>query len=403
MFLALAVAFPSGSSAQQEAFVAAVRELGQTVTGEARKARERASERMAAALAEWDRRILERESSTERELRDAPPQRAFQLRVELGLVYGQRGHWTDALRQLDAAAALQPDASDLHVLRGLALDAAAKAEDAARAFRMAWDLDPQNPVKAYYVLPHAAAEDRQRARQALTAAYQRILAQPTRSRRAPFPTLGAISETVSPTPIVADVALLTSAGKLEAEGRIPEARRGYEAALAGTLAGRSLVLVAIGRLAQVDGDLPGAIDAFRRAVQLNPNDPVLHRELAAALAADARHDEAFAELVAALLIDAGDASALAAIGQHYLDGGRYTDAVAALRHTLRVAPDRFETHYALATALTHLGETTAAAAELDRFELGRQQRVAQRRRELNDAVEREEALRRTAGERGRAR
>jgi tetratricopeptide (TPR) repeat protein len=169
----------------------------------------------------------------------------------------------------------------------------------------------------------------------------------------------------------------------EAAGRIPEARRGYETALAGTLAGRGLLHVGIGRLAQVEGDVAGAIEAFGRAVRLNPNDPVAHRELAGALAADDRIDDAFAELVAALLIDPADVSVLAAIGQLFLDNGRHAEAVVPLRRTLQLAPGRFETHYALATALTHLGETADAAREREHFERGRQQMVEKRRRELD--------------------
>jgi Flp pilus assembly protein TadD len=169
----------------------------------------------------------------------------------------------------------------------------------------------------------------------------------------------------------------------EAEGRIPEARRAYEETIAGTLAGRSLLYVGIGRLAQVDGDLAGAIDAFRSAVRLNPNDPIVHRELASALAADGRVDDAFAELAAALLIDPADASVLAAIGQLFLDSGRYADAVEPLTRTLQLAPARFETHYALATALTHLGKSSEAARELERFERARQGMVEQRRRDID--------------------
>ncbi len=260
-----------------------------------------------------------------------------------------------------------------------------------------------------------------------------MLAEQPAPRGAPFLTLGAINDSLSRTPIVADaalsegfgllaagvyaeavaalrrstpatgdspLALFTSAGRLEADGRVPEARRAYEAAVAGTLAGRSLLYVGIGRLAQVDGDSTGAITAFQRAVRLNPNDAVLRRELALALAADGRHDDAFAELVAALLIDPSDALAQAAIGQLYLDAGRYADAAAALKRALQLAPDRFETHYALATALTHLGETQAAAAELDRFERARRQKVEQQRRELDAAVAQEEAIRQQSGDRG---
>src|SRR4029079_18726143 len=87
----------------------------------------------------------------------------------------------------------------------------------------------------------------------------------------------------------------------EKENRVSEARDGYTAALAGALTGRSVIYVAIGRLAEVEGDGPAAIDAFEHAVRLNPNEPLMRQELATALAAAGRRDAAFAELVAGLL------------------------------------------------------------------------------------------------------
>jgi tetratricopeptide (TPR) repeat protein len=280
-------------------------------------------------------------------------------------------------------------------------------------------------VKAYYALRHSSGREREGPRATLNNAYQQLITTTPRvePRDALFVPMGAINEQLWSAPIVGDadladgfarlaagdysgaiaalrrpavtaespLASLASAGRLEAEGRISEARRAYEIALTGTLSGHSRIYIAIGRLAQVEGDLAGAIAAFQRAVRLNPNDGVMHRELALALAADGQHDDAFVELVAALLINSGDASALASIGQLFLNTARYGDAAAALRRALRVAPNRFDTHYALATALTQLGDTKEAAAELDRFERGRQQQVEQRRRELNEAVQAEEA------------
>src|SRR5262249_6325949 len=127
-----------------------------------------------------------------------------------------------------------------------------------------------------------------------------------------------------------------------------------------------------------------AIDLIARAARLNPNDPLVHRELASALAADARIDDAFAELVAALLIDPGDPLTMGAIGQLFLDNGRSADAVTALTRTLQLAPERFETHYALGAALTQLGRTSEAAREFELFERARAQMVQKRRSDLDD-------------------
>src|SRR4029077_16823788 len=99
--------------------------------------------------------------------------------------------------------------------------------------------------------------------------------------------------------------------------------------------------------AQVEADAAGALDAFAQAARINPNDPNVHRELAAAYAAEGRADEAFGELLAALLIAPREAQAHASIGHLYLDSGHDAEAVPAFERALELKPDGFEVRYAL--------------------------------------------------------
>ena len=427
---------PSTAHAQLETFVGAVRELVEA-TGRPGASRSNdiraAASRMGTALVAWDRNIRALEARADRAVPGAPDQGAYQLHVELGVAYRTRGRVVEALREFDAAVALRPSASDLQVLRALTLETAGRSEEAGEAFRAAWNLDDRDPVKAYYVAQRpgaGTAADRNRARARLTDTYRRVAFDAARPAAAPFMTVGAIPDNLSRTPVVADdltldgFALL-SAGRFsdavaalnaaqaereraedsplahlargqrdEAQNRVADARREYQAALAGTLVGRSVLLVGIARLAQVDGDPAGAIDAFARAVRLNPNDPNIHKELASAYAAEGRADDAFCELLAALLIDRRDAQVHAAIGQVYLDSGRNAEAVAAFNRALEMMPDRYEIRYALATALTRLGNTAEAARQLDLFDRLRREALERRRRDLANEVEREDALRR---------
>jgi Flp pilus assembly protein TadD len=403
--------------AQPERFAEAVSDLAKIARVDVRQRPPMAPliDRLASALAEWDRSISALEARTSAELKGAQESRTFQLHVELGLAHRRRGNFADALREFDAAAALMPRASDIHVLRALTFDAAGDMENTRRAFHTAWSLDPQNPIKAYYVVSYRSGTDLDRARQTLMAAYNRTLQ--GGKKNAPFLRPDVLGNALPEgTPVIADATLapafalfaaakyheavdalrrlspssppddsprahFTRAQSYEAENRIAEARREYEAALTGTLAGRSLLYVGMGRLAQVEGDYSGASDLLSHAVRLAPNDPMVHRELASAFAAGDRIDDAFAELVAALVIDPGDALTTAALGQLFLDSGRYADAVAPLTRTLQLAPDRFETHYALGAAMTHLGRTSDAAREFELFERARQQMVDKRRQE----------------------
>ena len=399
-------------AAQESAFLAVVRDLA-TTRGDIVVARDR----MAAALAEWDRQIASLQKQVDSKT-DAPDlDRAFQRHVDLGLMYRRRGRLDEALRQFGAADALRPGASDVQILRAMTLETAGNRDEAGRAYRAAWTRDAASPVKTYLVLRRTRnleGAGRERARDTLRAAYGRILSG-DHHPPAPFLTLDLVPDASSRTPIAAEarltrafahlaagrldeavaalgdgntatspdtsaVARMARGGTAEREGRLPDARREYLAALEGTLSGRHALYVGIARLAQVEGDLEAAIDAFDHAVRLSPNDSVLRRESAGALVAAGRFDDAFAEFVAALLIAPDDAEVLAAVGQMFLDTDRAGEAIAPLRRALAVKADRYQTHYALAVALSRAGQANEAAREFERFERLSRQALEERRR-----------------------
>jgi tetratricopeptide (TPR) repeat protein len=413
---------PRAASAQTP-FLDAVRDLAAIAAASTAPAdivprRAAALARLRAAIGDWDRSVGGLESRNTRELRGATDERAFQLRVELGLAYRQRGRLSDALREFDAAAALQRNASDVHVLRALTLDAGRSRDEASRAFRTAWLRDAANPIKAYLALmPRSAldASERARAGNALQEAFTRPPA-----RAAAFLVLDPVPDTLSRTPVVgdammADVFAQLAEGRLddalrrfsaidaaaahrdddsplahfergraqEIEGQQATARQSYRAALAGTLSGRHLLYVGIGRLAQVEGDFGAATEAFVHAVLLNPNDPVIHRELAGAYAAAGRTTDALNELAAALLLNPRDVDAMAAAGDLLLDSNRAADAIALLNRAVDVNPDRAQTRYALAVALSRAGRTDDAARQFDIFARMSRDALDERRREVS--------------------
>jgi len=246
-------------------------------------------------------------------------------------------------------------------------------------------------------------------------AYQRLLAKDENARPLSLAEIDIVPDTFSATPIVGDMATgagfaalaearyddalaalrrdavaageaprahLARAQEFEKANRVREARREYEAALTGALSGRSLLYLGIGRLAQVEGDFAGAIEAFRHAAQLNPNNGNMHRELAFAYAGQGATDEAFTELVAALLLNPRDAQACADIGRLFLDAGRDADALPPLNRALALAPERYQTRYAIATALTRLGRNDEAAREMAAFERAQREALERQRRGL---------------------
>jgi tetratricopeptide (TPR) repeat protein len=426
---------PVQARAQPEAFAMAVRDLAAAAaqSDTAQPAIKAAVARLASALTQWDQAIAALEARTAGELAVATPQQAVRLHAERGLTYRARGRLEDALRELDRAAALaeesataagkNPDASDIHLLRALTLRAAGKTEDAARAFHTAWALDAHNAVKAYYALQShgtTTPAERDRAYGVLVETYRILAAQTAAPSTPPFPMLDPISDLLAPAPVVGDettgrgfallaarryseaVDALARGGAAtkesarthlargqaaEAAGHVPEARREYAAALDGTLAGRSVIHVAIGRLAQVDGDLPAAIEALRQAADLNPLDALIRQELAQAYAGQGDDAAAFAELVAALLVDPRRAAVHAAIGQLHLDAGRAEEAIPALTRALELNPDGYEIRYALAMALTRLGRTDEAARQLEAYDRVRRELLERRRQTIEREVQ----------------
>jgi tetratricopeptide (TPR) repeat protein len=423
------------AQAQLETFAQAVRDLA----GASRQAEpsrsagiHAAADRLGPALAEWDRRIAALKVQSDGELAAAPAaERAYRLHVELGVAYRARGRAADALREFDAAARSRPS-SDLQMLRALTLESDGRLDEAGKAFLAAFALDSGSAVKAYYAAERGdgPAEGRERARAALAAMYRDLKIEAAPTAAPPFVTLSAIQDNLSRTPVIADNATARAFALLrdekyddavaafgraaagnndksddsplahfargqrdEAINHVAEARREYQAAANGALVGRSVLFVAIARLAQVEGDAAGAIDAFVQAARLNPNDPNVHKELAAAYATEGRADETFCELMAALLIDRRDAQAHASIGQLYVDTGRNADAVAAFDRALALRPEGYEVRYALATAYTRLGNTVEAARQLEIYDRLRRDALEKRRRDIASEVEQEERRR----------
>jgi tetratricopeptide (TPR) repeat protein len=446
----------------------------------------------------------------------------------------------DPLEQLESAIRLEPQRADLHVLRGLILDASGKSGEADPAFRQAWQLSPANPITAYHVFRRAAkngnAQEMKGARESLAAAYRTLLQDKSRTKASPFADInvvraGATDSPVLPPvayapgyaliargeygdaiaafrkaadadPLVTDPALrspevmqsiaaakqgrladarsrlegaaalrdsseahrllgmiywangqddkgfeqlriairlnprdersrlslarvLSSTGRdADAErilletiqvwpdsalahwwlgsiydrtNRLADAHREFMLAVPSAVAGRAQFFTKIGQLATTAADIRGAVDAFERSVSANLNDQEAHKRLAGAFMLQDLTDEVFVELVAALLIDPGDAGAYTGIGQVYVNAGRYDEAVPPLRRALELSPDYPQARYALATALMRLGKTEEATRELERVEQAQRQMLEERRRTMAREVLEEEAKAKATG------
>jgi tetratricopeptide (TPR) repeat protein len=177
----------------------------------------------------------------------------------------------------------------------------------------------------------------------------------------------------------------------ERVNRFAEARQEVALVAAAAVAGESQLHASVGRFAINAADVPGALDAFARAVSADLNDPGAHKVLASALLEQDRTGDAFAEFMAALLIDPQDAEAFVGIGRIFLNAGHDDDAVDALRRATDLTPGNIDARYALASALERIGRTEDAARHFARVEQAQRQALTDRRRTMSLGVLKEEA------------
>jgi tetratricopeptide (TPR) repeat protein len=158
----------------------------------------------------------------------------------------------------------------------------------------------------------------------------------------------------------------------------------------------------IGLTRALEQDVEGTIRAYRRQIDVTPDDASIHRALGDTLLEDGRYEAAHTAYLAALLVDPRDARAAGQVARIHLEQREYADAVAAARYALRIDDDR-EARYALATGLMRLGRVEEGRAALQAFGSLQQAEMARERDAYElDALRREAVLSLERGEFPRA-
>ncbi len=112
-----------------------------------------------------------------------------------------------------------------------------------------------------------------------------------------------------------------------------------------------------------DWDWAGAQSEFRRALELNVDDPVSHQWYAVYLLAAGQPDEAFREIQAAHRLDPLSLSINTDIGFHHYYSARYEEAAAQLQSVLAMNSDFLIAHLWLARTYLALGRLDEAIVE----------------------------------------
>lgn len=115
-----------------------------------------------------------------------------------------------------------------------------------------------------------------------------------------------------------------------------------------------------------DGDYPRAVELLRRALQLSPTLPTLHRDLAMSLMELGQHAEAKDALIDALKLDATDAWSFVVLGNLYAKHEtNFPQARRFYERALELKPGDAWALNGLAAALTESGDQAGALQRFD--------------------------------------
>jgi tetratricopeptide (TPR) repeat protein len=190
----------------------------------------------------------------------------------------------------------------------------------------------------------------------------------------------ALRDTIDALPQSAD-ARWALADLYEQSGRGPDAIRELEAAAAfPMLAGRGALYWRIADLYHRHQDFEGVTRALDVRARLDPNSPIVHKDLGLAHMRRGGREDALIELLLSLLLGGEDADTLATVGQIHLEFEQYDKAEAVLRRAVTLAPGLAQARFALGTTLVRLGRAEEGREQLAEFQRLRAAALEEQRR-----------------------
>jgi tetratricopeptide (TPR) repeat protein len=294
--------------------------------------------------------------------------------MSIGIARLRAGRMAEAIAPLESAAAMHRDSSEVHRILGTAYGAIGSDAKAIEHLQLAVRLAPGE----------------ERGRLAL-ARVQRDAGRLDEAER-------SMRETLTVLPGSAE-ARWTLAGVLEKAGRGIEAARELQAAGSLTVvAGKAALDWQAAEIYDLHQDFDRVAALLRQRVRLEPNNPMVHKQLGLVQSRLGRSGEAFAELAMVDVLGGADAESLTALGQLHLSADRLEDAESALRRAVAIEPDRQEARYALGRTLVRRGRASEGREQLDAFERIRDRAMDEQRRTFEiDKLRAEAAAQSAAG------
>jgi len=326
-------------------------------------------DQMAAALARWDAAIAGYERAMDAEIAVAAPARAAQMHVALAAELLDRSLVAQAVEELEAARTVDPAALEPPLLLGLAFaQLLGSPARAAAALRVVSDAEPQEPTSAYLLARELAAVGDAEPAAAAWSRFARAASDTPTTARAPLIRLGLLRETPGVTPFLPPVryargfALLRQGDLGGAIAAFREALRTdplvTDAPVDGSPRARAATAFRDGRAAD-------ARALLEEALAVDPGSAEATRVLGLVETADGRLTEAVELLGRAVLLNPNDERARLAVAEARIDAGDLDAAVESLRATIEILPDSAGAHLALADAYQRQGARAEAIGELE--------------------------------------
>jgi tetratricopeptide (TPR) repeat protein len=321
---------------------------------------------MNEGLAEWDASVAGVEAGLASEIGGAPRPMAARMRATLAAVYLERGRIDAALAQFAQAVELDASLAGIDALRALALDRAGRSVEAARSYRRAWQLDPENPLYAYSVLRSSGATgpdspDFIAASKTLRAAVQR--ASKTAGDPPAFATVDLVDDASVPAPIF-PLSAYADAFALVRQARYDEAIAGFRAvAMSDPLVTDPALRAsdlsdAIAALKR--SNTPSALAALAAATSRHPDSAEAHRILGVAYMAASQYDKSLEHLRTAARLNSRDERSRLAIADALVALNDLSQARDLSDQTVRAFPRSGQARWTLGTLHRRFGDEANA-------------------------------------------
>jgi Flp pilus assembly protein TadD len=120
-----------------------------------------------------------------------------------------------------------------------------------------------------------------------------------------------------------------------------------------------------GAAAERNGDVAGAIQAYRRALELKPDYPIVLSSLAGIHVQRREYETALALIQRAISIDPGDPELLSNLGSIYYETARYQDAARAFGKAIELDPGELRAQFNLGLTLVAEGDSANARVHFE--------------------------------------